>query len=157
MTEGIPFGTPAWAAALQDAVNRSSEYRNAAARWGVEWNGNLLFAFEADAALAKPLHLFLALAGGRCERAEFTAGPSHPEAGFALRAPFSLWREILERRTLAAAAIPTGRMRVEGDKLALLRHAGANRALIHVVASVPTVFPASPAADAPGAGAPPAG
>jgi putative sterol carrier protein len=149
VTEGILFGTPAWATALRDAVNRSSEYRNAAARWGVGWNGNLLFAFEADAALAHPLYLYLALAGGRCERAEFAPGPSHAEAGFTLRAPFALWREILERRTLAAAAILTGKMRVEGDKLALLRHAGANRALIHVVASVPTVFPAAPAAGAP--------
>lgn len=145
MTGLIAFGTPEWAAALCEAVNRSSEYRNAAARWGVEWNGNLLFAFEADAALATPRYLFLALTQGRCERAELAAGPSHPDAGFTLRAPFALWREILERRTLAAAAILTGRMRVEGDKLALLRHAGANRALIHVVASIPTSFPAPPA------------
>jgi putative sterol carrier protein len=137
----ILFGTPEWAAALREAVNRSSEYRNAAARWGVGWNGNLLFAFEADAALSAPRYLFLALSAGRCERAEFTPGPSHPEAGFTLRAPFALWREILERRTLAAAAILTGRMRVEGDKIALLRHAGANRALIHVVAGVPTAYP----------------
>jgi putative sterol carrier protein len=141
----IPFGTTAWAAALCDAVNRSSEYRNAAARWGVGFNGNLLFAFEADAAMTAPRYLFLALARGRCERAEFTPGPSHPDAGFTLRAPFALWREVLERRTLAAAAILTGRLRVEGDKLALLRHAGANRALIHVVASVPTAYPAPPA------------
>lgn len=153
MTEGILFGTPAWASALRDAVNRSSEYRNAAARWGVGWNGNLLFAFESDAALGNPLYLFLALAGGRCERAEFAVGPSHPGAGFTLRAPFALWREILERRTLAAAAILTGRMRVEGEKLTLLRHAGANRALIHVVAGVPTVFPTAPDAGA----SPPAG
>lgn len=140
----IAFGTPEWAATLRETVNRSSEYRNAAARWGVGFNGNLLFAFEADAAMTAPRYLFLALARGRCERAEFTGGPSHPDAGFTLRAPFALWREILERRTLAAAAILTGRLRVEGDKLALLRHAGANRALIHVVASVPTAYPAPP-------------
>jgi putative sterol carrier protein len=42
---------------------------------------------------------------------------------------------------MAAAAILTGRMRVEGDKMALLTQAGASRALIHCVASVPTVFP----------------
>jgi putative sterol carrier protein len=137
----IPFGTPAWAAALRDELNRSSEYRNAAARWGLDRNGNLLLVFEADASLASPLHLFLALAGGRCDRAEFVPGPAHAGAGFTLRAPFALWREILERRTMAAAAILTGRMRVEGDKLALLTHAGASRALIHCTASVPTAFP----------------
>lgn len=141
MTALIPFGTKAWADALRDELNRSSEYRNAAARWGVGRNGNLLFAFEADASLPSPTYLFLALSAGRCEGAEFVPGPTHPEAGFTLRAPFTLWREILERRTMAAAAILTGRMRVEGDKLALLTQAGASRALIHCVASVPTQFP----------------
>ena len=141
----IPFGSPAWSAALRDALNRSSEYRNAAAKWGDGSNGNLLLAFEADAALPSALHLFLALSRGRCDRAEFVAGPAHPDAAYTLRAPFSLWREILERRTLAAAAILTGRMRVEGDKMTLLRHAGASRALIHVVATVPTAFRAPPA------------
>ena len=141
MSQAIPFGTKAWADALRDELNRSSEYRNAAARWGVGRNGNLLFAFEADASLSSPLYLFLALSAGRCDRAEFVSGPAHSEAGFTLRAPFSLWREILERRTMAAAAILTGKMRVEGDKLALLTQAGASRALIHCTASIPTLFP----------------
>ena len=140
MADPIPFGSPAWCAAVREEVNASSEYRNAAAKWGQGWNGNLLLAFETDAALSAPLHLFLALGEGRCARAEFVPGPEHADAGFSLRAPFSLWREILERRTLAATAILTGRMKVEGDKLTLLKHAGANRALIHCVASVPTEF-----------------
>jgi putative sterol carrier protein len=137
----VPFGTPEWAAALSRQINGSSEYRNAAAKWGVGFNGTLLFAFEADASLEKPLHLLLGLTAGRCDSAAFVAGPAHAEAGFTLRAPFRLWREVLERKTLAATAILTGAMRVEGDKLTLLKHAGASRALIHCVASVETRFP----------------
>jgi putative sterol carrier protein len=138
----LRFGTAAWASALRDALNASSEYRNAAARWGAGFNGNLLLAFEKGAALREPLHLFLALAAGRCDRAEFVAEPSHADAGFALRAPFPVWRDVLERRTLAATAILTGKMKVDGDTITLLRHAGANRALIHVTASLDTEFPA---------------
>ena len=134
------FGTSEWSAALREEINRSSEYRNAAAKWGAGFNGNLLFAFEADAALTKPLYLFLKLQAGLCDAADFVPGPSHPDAGFALRAPFSLWREILERKTLAATAILTGKLRVEGEMLTLLKHAGASRALIHCTASVPTEF-----------------
>jgi len=136
----LTFGTTEWSAALREEINRSSEYRNAAAKWGAGFNGNLLFAFEADGVLAKALYLFLKLQAGRCDGAEFVPGPSHPEAGFALRAPFSLWRELLERKTLAATAILTGKLRVEGEMLTLLKHAGASRALIHCTASVPTAF-----------------
>ena len=137
----VRFGTEEWCAALEREINGSSEYRNAAARWGDGFNGNLLFAFERDAALATPLYLLLRLGRGRCEGAEFVSGPTHPAAGFSLRGPFSLWREILERKTLAATAILTGKLRVEGDKLTLLKHAGASRALIHCTASVDTEFP----------------
>ena len=141
-----PFGSPEWCAALRDAVNGSSEYRNAASKWGVDFNGNLLFAFEAGGGLPSPLYLLLRLKSGRCDEAAFVAGPGHPDAGFTLRAPFPVWRDILERRALAAAAILTGKMKVEGDTIALLRHAGANRALIHCTASVATEFPPAPTA-----------
>src|SRR5262245_21256182 len=109
----VRFGTPEWCAALEHELNSSSEYRNAAARWGDGFNGNLLFAFESDASLPKPLHLLVRLGHGRCEGAEFVPGPSHPAAGFALRGPFRLWRDILERKILAATAILTGKLRVE--------------------------------------------
>ena len=135
------FGTAEYARALCDEINGSSEYRNAASKWGVGFNGNLLFAFEADDALRTALYLLVRLQAGRCDGAEFVAGPAHPQAGFTLRAPFGLWRDVLERRTLAATAILTGKMKVDGDKITLLKHAGSNRSLIHCTASVPTEFP----------------
>ncbi len=137
----IPFGTPEWAGAFAAAVNASSEYRNAGAKWGDGWNGNLLLSYEADAALARPLHLLVRLSAGRCGGAEWVEGSRHPEAAFVLRAPFTLWRDILEGRTLAATAILTGAMKAEGDTIRLLRFAGAHRSLLHCAASVETAFP----------------
>ena len=73
--------------------------------------------------------------------AEFVPGPSHPDAGFTLRAPYPLWREILGGKTLAATAILMGRMKVEGNTVALLKHAGAHRSLMHCVSSLDTRYP----------------
>ena len=87
------------------------------------------------------LYLLLKLSGGHCSAADFVPGTSHPEAGFTLRAPVSLWREILMGKSLAATAILSGQMRVEGDMIALLKFVGAHRALIHCVASLETRFP----------------
>lgn len=137
----LEFGTPEWARSLEETINASSEYRNAAAGWGVGFNGNILFAFEAGGALGRGIHLLLRLEGGRCLGATFVPGPAHPDAGFALRATFPLWLEILTGKTLAATAILTGRMRIEGNTIALLKHAGAHRSLVHCVASLDTRFP----------------
>jgi len=137
----LEFGTPAWAGALVDAINASSEYRNSGRTWGVGFNGNVLFAFEPGGPLPKALYLLLRLEGGKSSGAEFVPGPTHPDAGFTLRAPYPLWREILGGKTLAATAILMGRMKVEGNTVALLKHAGAHRSLMHCVASLDTRYP----------------
>ncbi len=134
------FGTSEWARSLEEEINSSSEYRNAAASWGVGFNGNILLAFEADGAMADAKRLLVRLEGGRCHGCEFVEGPTHEDAGFVLRAPFSLWREILDRKTPAATAILSGRLRVEGNTMKLLKFVAAHRALVHCAASLDTWF-----------------
>ncbi len=137
---GIRFGTPQWAEAFAAQVAQSSEYRNAAAAWGKGFDGSILLVFEADANRAGVERLRLALAEGRCDGAAFLAPGDSSRAAFELQAPFGLWREVLDGRTLAATAILTGRLRVVGEKLTLLRHTAAHRALLHCAASVETIW-----------------
>lgn len=134
------FGTPEWAQALQQEIESSSEYRNAAASWGRGFDGNLLFVFEADESRRESRRLLVRLGGGACQGVEWLGEGPDPDVGFVLRAPFTLWRQVLERKTLAATAILTGKMKVEGDKMTLLKHTAAHRALIHCTASVDTLW-----------------
>jgi putative sterol carrier protein len=139
----LVFGTPAWAGALVAEINASSEYRNAAAKWGDGFNGNVLLVFDADAAQATPHALLVELAKGSCQGASFVPGVAHAAAGFGLRAPFSVWRDVLARKMLAATAILTGKMKVEGERMTLLKHTAAHRALIACAAALDTDFPAA--------------
>lgn len=134
------FGSAAWAEALRQQLNASSEYRHAAARWGEDFNGDMLLVFEADTSHPRTQRLLLQLERGSCAGAEFVEDSPAQQAGFVLRAPFALWQQILERKTLAATAILTGKMQVEGDRLKLLRHTAAHRALIHCTAAVDTAW-----------------
>ncbi len=136
----LQFGAVEWARALEEQINASSEYRNAAAGWGADFNGNLLLVFQADDAAPVGRSLLLRLQGGRCLGAEFVQGDAHPDAGFSLKAPFSSWRQILERKMLAATAILTGRVKVEGDKMKLLRYTAAHRAVLTCAASLDTLY-----------------
>jgi len=137
----LTFGTDAWANALVAEINGSSEYKNAAAKWGDGFNGNILLVFDADAALPSTMGLLILLDRGTCRGARFIDGPSHGEAGFGLRAPFGVWRDVLEGKSLAATAILTGRMKVDGEKMTLLKHTAAHRALIACAAALDTEFP----------------
>ena len=137
----LTFGSDAWAEALVAEINASSEYRNAAAKWGDGFNGNVLLAFDADAALGAPRALLIKLAKGACLGASFVPGTSHADAGFGLRAPFSVWKDVLAGKTLAATAILTGKMKLQGDTMTLLKHTAAHRALVACAAAIPTEFP----------------
>lgn len=137
----LTFGTDAWAAALVAGINASSEYRNAAAKWGDGFNGNVLLVFDADETLPRTHALLVELAKGSCSGASFVQGVSHPDAGFGLRARFSVWRDVLSRKTLAATAILTGKLKVEGDRMTLLKHTAAHRALVACAAALDTEFP----------------
>jgi putative sterol carrier protein len=139
----LTFGTEAWADALAAELNVSSEYRNAAAKWGDGFNGNVLLVFDADASSATTRALLVELAKGSCGGASFIDGVSHPAAGFGLRAPFSVWRDVLSRKTLAATAILTGKMKIDGDKMTLLKHTAAHRALVACAAALDTEFPSA--------------
>jgi len=139
----LTFGTEAWAKALAAEINGSSEYRNAAASWGDGFNGNVLLVFEADASLPSTRSLLVRLAKGTCGGVEFVDGAAHTDAGFGLRAPFTVWKDVLERKTLAATAILTGKMKVEGDKMTLLKHTAAHRAMVACAAAIDTEFPAA--------------
>ena len=149
----LAFGTESWAQALAAEINASSEYRNAAAKWGDGFNGNVLLVFDADATLPVACALLVKLAKGVClsasfvpvtkirfRPASFVPGVAHPDAGFGLRAPFSIWQDVLSRKTLAATAILTGRMTVQGDRMTLLKHTAAHRALISCAAALDTDF-----------------
>ena len=137
----LTFGTAAWADALASEINASSEYRNAAAKWGDGFNGNVLLVFDADGRLAQTKSLLVRLAKGSCGGAAFVDGGAHADAGFGLRAPFGVWQDVLGRKTMAATAILTGKMKVDGDKMTLLKHTAAHRALIACAAAIDTEFP----------------
>ena len=136
----LTFGTAAWADALKAEINGSSEYRNAAAKWGDGFNGNVLLVFDADSTSPNAHALLVELAKGSCHGASFVQGSSHPNSGFGLRAPFSVWKDVLTRKTLAATAILTGKMKVEGDRMTLLKHTAAHRALIGCAAALDSEF-----------------
>lgn len=136
----IRFGSGEWARALETAINASSEYRLAAATWGVGFNGNVLLAFEGDPIRSESASLLVRLEGGVCRGAEFVDASSHPDAGFALRAPFGLWKDILERRVPTASAILSGKLKVEGQTMLLLKYAAAHRALVACASVIDTEF-----------------
>lgn len=132
-----PF-TPAWADAFRAAIEASSAYREAGAKW--TWP----MAFVLDAApefgYAEPVAVELALDRGRCHRAAILA-PESVTAPFVLSAPYATWKRIAKGELDPIVAVTRGLLKVRGAIATLMLHARSATALCACARDVATAFP----------------
>lgn len=128
MSAGALFTAP-WAAVLERELAVDQDYRRAAANW----SGSLLFVLEADFArgVDAERRLFLDLDHGLARAVRPALPGDEREARFRLAAPAAIWLQVLEGELEPAAAVMSGRLRLErGSLFSLLPHLEAARRLL---------------------------
>lgn len=133
------FGTQEWLDAYQAAVNASEAYRQAAATW----EGEIAFVFEAEPDRDWPdtVHAVLDLWHGQCRRAWVADEQEAEAAPFVIRAPYSRWKQVLQRELDPIKGMMQGKLRLKGDLPTVVRHVKAANELVNLAGEVPTDFP----------------
>lgn len=134
----IPFATPRWADALQNAINTSPTYREAAR----EWEGDFWFVIEpgeGEAALARAL-IYLDLWHGQCRLAEVAEDEASRAPEFRIWGPRRNWRRVIERDIDPIRALMTGSLRLKGNMAKVMRNVRSAQELVLCAAAVPTLF-----------------
>ena len=136
------FFSDAWAEAVCAALGASEAYREAAATW----EGDLCFVARAGEAadgsrLDADRTAYLDLHRGACRGARAVESAAAAGAAFAIEAAYADWHRILAGRLDPITAVMLGKLRVVGDKSAVLRHARAAKAMVACAASVETTWP----------------
>lgn len=138
-----PF-TPEWAAAFQDAIDASAEYRAAAASW--TWGVALALDPAPALGYPEPVAVALELDRGTCRGARLVPTAA-ADTDFVLRGDYATWKAIVRGAVDPMTAVATGRLAVaRGALTTLMLHVGAARALVAVARTVPTEFPDEAAA-----------
>jgi putative sterol carrier protein len=138
-----PF-TPQWAAAFADAINRSSAYREAARHW--RWPLALVLEPAPDLGYPVTTALVADLFEGACRDARIHEGDG-VDVPFVIRGPYPSWKALIAAGADPVAAIVTGKLRLTGSLITIIRHVAASRALVVCARAVPTAFPDEPAGD----------
>ena len=134
----FPFATPAWAAALQDAINASVAYREAAR----DWEGDFWFIIEpAHGETAGELVLvYLDLWHGECRLCEVAVDEGQRAPEFRISGERKNWRRVVEREIDPIRALMTGGLKLKGNMTKVMRNVKAAQELVLCASAVPTLF-----------------
>lgn len=133
------FPSERWVDEYVALVNDSDECRKATSGW----KRDVAYVLEAEPARGVPedVWIHLEIRHGRCRAAGYGSSPKGGRPPrFILRAPYSLWKDVISGELDPVKAIMRGRMRFRGDLQELLCNVRGANVLVNLAESVPTRF-----------------
>ncbi|MFB6266367.1 MAG: SCP2 sterol-binding domain-containing protein [Halodesulfurarchaeum sp.] len=141
MAISFPTEAEEWVQAYRDQLNQSEEYAEEGAEWGVDFDGSFLFEIQPDDTYdGDPVRLYLDLEDGTCLDASVVDEEGAVEPGFALRASYSAWKDLIQGKLNPIEAILSGPFDLEGDRVKVMQWSGAGIVMTELAASVDTEF-----------------
>ena len=133
------FPSEEWFQSLIEAINASQEY----AEYAATWEGDVVFHIEAepDKGLPDDVHGFLDLWHGRCRGGGLVDEARATSAEFAVRAPYSRWKDVIQGDLEPIKGLVQGKLRVRGDLPKILRYVKGTQELAYIAGQVDTTFP----------------
>jgi putative sterol carrier protein len=128
------FPSDAWIKALSRRLNQSASYERSAK----DWEGDFIFIVEPDEAYEETAYLFLGLYHGKSTDAALVESEDEREAAFVIRAPFSIWRRVIEGELDPIRGMMTRRLKLSGNMMKIMRYPRAAQEIVSCCAEVPT-------------------
>jgi len=133
------FPSEEWFDAYVERVNASAEYREAAATW----EGDICYVMESepDKGVPDEVWAWLDLWHGECRGVKFNLSAEEgSQAKFIIRAPYSRWKEVINKELDPVKGMMQGKLKLKGDLPTIVRYVKAANELVNLAASVPTEF-----------------
>jgi putative sterol carrier protein len=132
----IKFPSDEWIKALSEELNASESYERSAK----DWEGDFLFVVEPDDAYPETAYLYLGLYHGKSPDAAEVESVDAREAEFVLRAPFSVWKRVIEADLDPIQGMMTKKLKLKGNMMKVMRYPKAAQEIVACCSLVPTDF-----------------
>ena len=133
------FPSREWMDVYVQRINESPDYREAAATW----EGDVAYVFEPepDKGVSEEIWSWLDLWHGECRQARYgISAEEGQKAKFVIRAPYSRWKEVINKELDPVKGMMQGKLKLKGDLPTIVRYVKAANELVNLAASVPTEF-----------------
>ena len=134
---GIQFATDAWTKAVQEKLNNSPGYAEAAKNW----EGDFYFIIEKGDVIDEDVYLYMDLWHGECREAFKADVPDQKSPAFELRAPLKVWRGVLEKKIDPIQGLVTRRLKLKGPMIKIMKAPKAAIELVEACGQVETEWP----------------
>ena len=134
----VKFACDEWVTALQDAINSSAGYAEAAKTW----EGDFYFIVEPRESGAKEQVMYFDLWHGRCRESMLAADRSAKKPAFVISGSASAWRKVIEKKLDPIQGMMTRQLKLQGDMVKIMKAVKAAKELVECTTRVPTEFPA---------------
>ncbi|OQY19796.1 MAG: sterol carrier protein [Anaerolineaceae bacterium 4572_32.2] len=132
----LKFPSDEWIKELSTKLNESEDYERSAK----DWEGDFIFVVEPDEAYSETAYLFLGLYHGKSPDAAMVESKDEREAEFALSAPFTNWRKVIEGELEPIQGMMTRKLKLAGNMMKIMRYPKAAKEIVNCCALVPTDF-----------------
>ena len=130
------FPSEEWIKLFKDAVNSNAAYEDAAKTW----EGDFLFVVQPDSTLKQQSVYYVDLWHGKCRDVALLAAGDMRKTAFVYEGPYANWKKLIRKEIDPIQGLLTGKFKLKGDMLKVLRAVRAAKELVETASSVPTQF-----------------
>ena len=131
------FGTREWLDEFCRTLNADSEYREAAR----EYEGDMIcVCLPEEGVCSELLVQYFNPFHGKIDEWTVLSDPEEREAAFTLTAGYGVWKKICRGELDMMKAVMTRKLKVQGKMAQLMKQIKPARALVKVMAGLPTTF-----------------
>ena len=128
------FPSDEWIKALSELLNASESYQRSAK----DWEGDFVFIVEPDEMYPETTYLYLQLYHGASPGAAMVDPDDLPETEYTLIAPFATWRKVIDGKLDPIQGMMTGRLKLKGDLMKIMRYPKAAQEIVACCSKIPT-------------------
>ena len=132
----VKFGSAEWGTALENELNTSEAYEEAAKTWEVDF----YFVVDPEGAVTQPMYLYMDLWHGKCRNAFVAADKNAQTPAFVMSGQYSKWKKVVSAQLDPIQALMTGQLKLKGNMVMVMKNVKAAQEIVRACTRIETEF-----------------
>ena len=132
----VKFGSAEWIQALQNDLNSSQAYEEAAKTW----EGDFYFIVDPEGEIKEPIYLYMDLWHGKCRESFVAENKNVKTPAFVMSGPYSKWKKVVMAQLDPIQALMTGQLKLKGNMVMVMKNVKAAQEIVRACTRIDTEF-----------------